>query len=122
MEWVARNHGVTFVDPNSWIRNCDFSRDGLCECQKAKINWLDSMGNEFSEERPEGFRITANTRINNSTRGLGRQNADKAMMNNADKKRQAKERIPNQLTGVQERGQVAFFLLQVNCRSIYNTA
>jgi hypothetical protein len=28
-EWVARNLGTTFVDPNSWIRNGDFSRDGL---------------------------------------------------------------------------------------------
>ena len=29
LEWVARNLGVTFVDPNSWIRNVDFGRDGL---------------------------------------------------------------------------------------------
>jgi lysophospholipase L1-like esterase len=29
LEWVAGNLGVTFVDPNSWIGNGDFSRDGL---------------------------------------------------------------------------------------------
>jgi hypothetical protein len=28
-EWVARNLGATFVDPNSWIGDGDFSRDGL---------------------------------------------------------------------------------------------
>jgi hypothetical protein len=29
LEWVARNLGATFVDPNSWIRDVDFSRGGL---------------------------------------------------------------------------------------------
>jgi len=29
LEWVARNLGATFVDPNSWIRDMDFGRDGL---------------------------------------------------------------------------------------------
>jgi hypothetical protein len=29
LEWVARSLGATFVDPNSWIRDVDFSRDGL---------------------------------------------------------------------------------------------
>jgi len=29
LEWVARSPGVTFVDPNSWIRDLDFGRDGL---------------------------------------------------------------------------------------------
>jgi hypothetical protein len=29
LEWVARNLGATFVDPNSWIRDGDFGRDGL---------------------------------------------------------------------------------------------
>ena len=29
LEWVARNLGATFVDPNSWIRDVDFGRDGL---------------------------------------------------------------------------------------------
>ena len=28
-EWVANTLGVTFVDPNSWVDNWDFSRDGL---------------------------------------------------------------------------------------------
>jgi hypothetical protein len=28
LEWVARNLGATFVDPNSWIRDVDFGRDG----------------------------------------------------------------------------------------------
>jgi hypothetical protein len=28
-EWVAGNLGATFVDPNSWIRDGDFRRDGL---------------------------------------------------------------------------------------------
>jgi hypothetical protein len=29
LKWVARSLGVTFVDPNSWIRDVDFGRDGL---------------------------------------------------------------------------------------------
>jgi hypothetical protein len=29
LEWVARNLEATFVDPNSWIRDVDFGRDGL---------------------------------------------------------------------------------------------
>ena len=28
-EWVAQTLGVNFVDPNSWIDDWDFSRDGL---------------------------------------------------------------------------------------------
>ena len=28
-EWVARTLGATFIDPNSWIRDGDFGRDGL---------------------------------------------------------------------------------------------
>ena len=29
LEWVPRSLGATFVDPNSWIRDLDFGRDGL---------------------------------------------------------------------------------------------
>jgi hypothetical protein len=29
LEWVARSLGATFVDPNNWIRDVDFIRDGL---------------------------------------------------------------------------------------------
>ena len=29
LEWVANTLGVTFVDPNSWVDDWDFSRDGL---------------------------------------------------------------------------------------------
>ena len=29
LEWVARSLGATFVDPNIWIRDEDFGRDGL---------------------------------------------------------------------------------------------
>ena len=29
LEWVARNLGATFVDPNSWIRDGDSGMDGL---------------------------------------------------------------------------------------------
>jgi hypothetical protein len=28
-DWVARAMGLTFVDPNSWIEDGDFARDGL---------------------------------------------------------------------------------------------
>ena len=28
-EWVAQTLRVTFVDPNSWVDNWDFGRDGL---------------------------------------------------------------------------------------------
>jgi len=29
LDWVARSLGSIFVDPNSWIRDVDFGRDGL---------------------------------------------------------------------------------------------
>ena len=29
LEWVARSLGAAFVEPNSWIRDLDFGRDGL---------------------------------------------------------------------------------------------
>ena len=29
LEWVARSLGATFVDPESWIRDVDFGREGL---------------------------------------------------------------------------------------------
>ena len=29
LEWVAKNLGATFVDPNTWVDDWDFSRDGL---------------------------------------------------------------------------------------------
>jgi lysophospholipase L1-like esterase len=29
LEWVARTLGATFVDPNSWIQDQDFGRDGF---------------------------------------------------------------------------------------------
>jgi hypothetical protein len=28
-DWIVRTLGVTFVDPNSWLEDCDFARDGL---------------------------------------------------------------------------------------------
>jgi hypothetical protein len=29
LEWVARALGATFVDPNNWVRDEDFGRDGI---------------------------------------------------------------------------------------------
>jgi hypothetical protein len=29
LDWIAGALGITFVDPNSWIEDCDFARDGL---------------------------------------------------------------------------------------------
>ena len=29
IDWVANDLGLTFVDPNSWIEDGDFARDGL---------------------------------------------------------------------------------------------
>jgi hypothetical protein len=28
-DWIAKTLGVTFVDPNSWLEDWDFARDGL---------------------------------------------------------------------------------------------
>jgi hypothetical protein len=28
-DWIAKTMAITFVDPNNWIENWDFSRDGL---------------------------------------------------------------------------------------------
>ena len=80
LEWVARNLGATFVDPNSWIRDADFGRGGLhlnrngarqlgnlffrvCEIdgqsQKLINDWLHTVGSEFSKEISEGSRKKA---------------------------------------------------------------
>jgi lysophospholipase L1-like esterase len=32
-DWIAKSLGVTLVDPNSWLEDWDFARDGL------HINW-----------------------------------------------------------------------------------
>ena len=74
LEWVARNLGATFVDPNSWIRDVDFTRDGLhlnrngarqlgdlysrvcgtdSEIQKVMSNLLHKEGSKFIEETSE---------------------------------------------------------------------
>ena len=37
LEWVAENPGATFVDPNSWVDDWDFSRDGLHLTFKRRI-------------------------------------------------------------------------------------
>jgi len=87
LEWVARNLGVTFVDPKSWIQDVDFGRKGLhlkrngvklgdlysrvygrdSESQ-VMSNWLHKEGSEFIEVTSEGSRKRANQ--NNSTLGL----------------------------------------------------
>jgi hypothetical protein len=44
LEWVAKNLGATFVDPNSWIRDKDLSRDGL----HLNRNGAKQLGNLYS--------------------------------------------------------------------------
>ena len=44
LEWVARNLGATFVDPNSWIRDVDFGMDGL----HLKRNGARQLGDLYS--------------------------------------------------------------------------
>ena len=44
LEWVAKNLGATFVDPNSWIRDVDFGRDGL----HLKRNGARQLGDLYS--------------------------------------------------------------------------
>ena len=81
LEWVARYLGATFVDPNVWIRNLDFGRDGLhlkrngarqlgdlysrvcgtdSESQKVMINLLCLERSEFTDETSEGSGKKAN--------------------------------------------------------------
>ena len=80
LEWVSRNLGATFVDPNSLIRDRNFGRDGLhlnrngarqlgepysrvCgiegESQKVINNRQHTAGSEFSEQISEGSRKKA---------------------------------------------------------------
>jgi hypothetical protein len=49
LEWVARNLGATFVYPNSWIGNGDFSRDGLHLTEMERDN-LETSTAEFVEQ------------------------------------------------------------------------
>jgi hypothetical protein len=44
LEWVARNLGATFVDPNSWIWDVDFGKDGL----HLNRNGVRQLGNLYS--------------------------------------------------------------------------
>jgi hypothetical protein len=44
LEWVARILGATFVEPNSWIRDVDFGRDGL----HLNINGARQLGDLYS--------------------------------------------------------------------------
>ena len=121
LEWVARNLGATFVDPNSWIRDVDFGKDVLhlnkngarqlgyvysrvCgidgKSQKLMSNWIHTAGSEFSEEISEGSREKTNQE--NSTLVLeaveAEENTEKEMMYNADKKRNGVARDEIQTT------------------------
>jgi len=144
LKWVARNQGATFLDPNSWIRDVDFGRDGLRlnrngerqlgdlysrvygidgGSQKVINNWWHTAGSEFNEETSEGPRNKANQE--NSTLGLkaveAEENAEKEMLGNAGKKKKGGVRDEMQITvpAYKDEGKPQV-LLQVNCRSIYN--
>ena len=44
LEWVTRSLGATFVDPNSWIRDLDFGREGL----RLNRNGARELGDHYS--------------------------------------------------------------------------
>ena len=44
LEWVARNLGAKFEDPNGWIRDVDFGRNGL----HLNRNGARQLGNIYS--------------------------------------------------------------------------
>jgi hypothetical protein len=111
-EWVARILGATFIDPNSWILDVDFGRDGLhlnrngvrelgdlysrvCGVdggsRKVINNELHTAGSEFSEETSETEGPRKKADQENSMFGPeaveAEENAQKEMMDNAGKKR-----------------------------------
>jgi hypothetical protein len=51
LDWVAKAMGLTFVEPNSWIEDCDFSRDGVHMNGRGKRH----LGNLF--DRVSGLEV-----------------------------------------------------------------
>jgi hypothetical protein len=59
MEWVAGTLGPTFVDPNSWIRDEDFGRDGL-HLNRNGANQLGELYSRVCERGMERQKVTNN--------------------------------------------------------------
>jgi hypothetical protein len=61
LEWVAANLGATFVDPNSWISDGDFSRDGL-HLNRDGAKQLGDLYGRVCGTAGEGQKVTKNLR------------------------------------------------------------
>jgi hypothetical protein len=77
INWVANTLGVTFVDPNSWIDDGDFTRDGLhlngrgkrrLRQLYARISGLDIEASKGSNQRLQLEEETHRTRKTRGTR------------------------------------------------------
>jgi len=59
LEWVAGRLGATFVDPNSWIRDEDFGRDGL-HLNRSGASQLGELYSRVSERGIKHQKVTNN--------------------------------------------------------------
>ena len=80
LDWVANALGLTFVDPNSWIEDGDFSRDGLhlngrgktrLRQLYARVSGLDVGGSKGSKKWQIWENEFHKTRDNKETRTKG---------------------------------------------------
>jgi hypothetical protein len=59
LEWVTGILGATFVDPNSWIRDEDFGRDGL-HLNRSRASQLGELYSRVCERGIERQKVTNN--------------------------------------------------------------
>jgi hypothetical protein len=144
LKWIAGAPGSTLVGPNRWIRDQDFSRDGLhlngsgasqlgelcsrvcergIENQMVTDNCLHMARSGFSEETSKVFTKTTNQE--NWTRRLVAEvkgeKAKRVTRYSAGTKKE--DGTTNQIQTIAQEykfGGKSLVLLQVNCRSIYN--
>ena len=71
-DWVANALGLTFVDPNSWIEDGDFARDGLHLNGRGKrrlVNYMQGLVDLIMEDR-QGVGYDKFWEMNIITRGI----------------------------------------------------
>jgi hypothetical protein len=133
LDWVANALGLTFVDPNSWIEDGDFARDGLhlnwrgkmrlCQLY-AIVSGLDVGGSAGSKKGPimeNGSNSTWDTR---ATQRAGISMNAESDGPTAKLEREETEDAPKEESEAAAGGRTSegkpLVLLQVNCRSICN--
>ena len=136
-DWILRTLGVTFLDPNSWLEEWDFTRDrphinhrgarrlGQLYCRvsglrgkRKKMDWYLTLVNsiEGASERTRKVSIQENPTVTWKT--MERVEVEINPTRRESEVESAEEREIS--TGAQQMQGKSLVLLQVNCRSILN--